>query len=310
MQPRFVGRLGVADAVTVANAALGFLAVVAASFEPGLAARLVLLAAIADGLDGVVARALGSTPAGEYLDSLADVASFGVAPAVIVFAVARQHWGLTELSVTTVAAFCVPALFVAMAVVRLGLYTAYEVGNDHTVGVPTTLGATVLAASVLAGVGDPVLLLGATAAFAYLMVTRVTYPDLYVRDALTMGALQALAVLVPTAFDRAFPRLLLVAALAYLVLGPRFYWRDVDESEEDDAEDVSGPMAANEGVSRQVATNENAPEQTVANEDPSDQEVTDDATEWTTAGRDASRPSTDGVAGNDATNREMEGKRS
>ena len=55
MQPRFVGRLGVADAVTATNAALGFLATAAAVVDPGLAARLVLLAAIADGLDGVVA---------------------------------------------------------------------------------------------------------------------------------------------------------------------------------------------------------------------------------------------------------------
>lgn len=233
MEPRFVGRLGVADAVTVANAALGFLAAVAATVDPGLAARLVLLAAIADGLDGVVARKLGSTPAGEYLDSLADVASFGVAPAVLVFAVARQHWGLADPSLATVAAFCVPALFVAMAVVRLGLYTAYEVGNEHTVGVPTTLSATLLSAAVLAGVADPAVLLGATAVFAYLMVTSVTYPDLYARDALAMGGVQALAVLAPTAFGRAFPRLLLGAALAYFLLGPRYYWREVEAHEAD-----------------------------------------------------------------------------
>jgi CDP-diacylglycerol--serine O-phosphatidyltransferase len=231
MQPRFVGRLGVADAVTVSNAALGFLAAVAATVEPKLAAQLVLLAAIADGLDGVVARKFGSTPSGEYLDSLADVASFGVAPAVLVFAVARQHWELTDLSVATVATFSVPALFVAMAVVRLGLYTAYEVGNEHTVGVPTTLAATLLAAAVLAGVAAPAVLLGATALLAYLMVTSVTYPDLHARDALAMGGVQALAVLAPTAFSRAIPRILLVAALAYFLLGPRCYWRDVESSD-------------------------------------------------------------------------------
>jgi CDP-diacylglycerol--serine O-phosphatidyltransferase len=228
MQPRFVGRLGVADAVTVANAAIGFLAAVAATVEPELAAQLVLLAAIADGLDGVIATKLGSTPAGEYLDSLADVASFGVAPAVLVFVVARGRWELTEPSAMAIAVFCVPALFVAMAVVRLGLYTAYDVGNGHTEGVPSTLAATVLAAAVLAGVEDAAVLLAATGLFAYLMVTRVTYPDLYARDALAMGGVQALAILAPIAFGRAFPKLLLAAALAYLLLGPRFYWRDAD----------------------------------------------------------------------------------
>lgn len=236
MEPRFVGRLGVADAVTVANAALGFVAVAVATIEPRVAARLILLAAIADGLDGVVARTLGSTPAGEYLDSLADVASFGVAPALLVFAVARQQWSLTSSSVAPIAVLGVPALFVAMGVVRLGLYTTYETGNDHTVGVPTTLSGTILAATVLADVGGPAVLLVVTALFAYLMVTNVNYPDLYARDALTMGGLQALAVLVPTAFGGAFPLLLLGAALAYLFFAPRYYWRDVGdhETESDD----------------------------------------------------------------------------
>ncbi|PSQ49107.1 CDP-diacylglycerol--serine O-phosphatidyltransferase [Halobacteriales archaeon SW_6_65_15] len=253
---RAVARGGVADAVTVANAALGFLAAVAATVEPELAARLVLLAAIADGLDGVVARKFGSTPAGEYLDSLADVASFGVAPAVLVFAVARRQWSLAEPSIATVAAFCVPALFVAMAVVRLALYTAYEVGNAHTVGVPTTLSATVLAAAVLAGVAEPAVLLGATGLFAYLMVTSVTYPDLYARDALAMGGVQALAVLAPTAFGRAFPVLLLGAALAYLLLGPRFYWREVEAHEADgEPPDADGSAVEDaEAVSEVEAT--------------------------------------------------------
>ncbi len=233
MQPRFVGRLGLADAVTATNAALGFLAVVAATVDPELAARLVLLAAIADGLDGVVARKFGSTPAGEHLDSLADVASFGVAPAVLAFVLARQQWGLAEPSAAAAATFAIPALYVAMAVVRLALYTAYDVGNDHTEGVQTTLAATLIAAAVLAGVTDAAVVLGATGAFAYLMVTGVTYPDLFARDALVMGGLQALAVAAPLALGRAFPTALLAAALAYLLLAPRFYWREVHESPAD-----------------------------------------------------------------------------
>jgi len=92
MQPRFVGRLGAADAVTVANAALGFLATAAALIDVTLAARLILVGAITDALDGIVARRRGSTPAGVYLDSLADVASFGVAPAVLVVAVVFEQW--------------------------------------------------------------------------------------------------------------------------------------------------------------------------------------------------------------------------
>jgi archaetidylserine synthase len=223
MGPRFVGRVGLADAVTTANAALGFVAVVAVTVDVGLAARVVLLAAIADGLDGLVAREFGSTPVGEHLDSLADVASFSVAPAFIAVVVARDAWGAE--STAGIAAVALGALFVAAGVVRLGLYTAYDTGNDHTEGVQTTLAATLLAAGVLAGLDAPALVVGALGVLTLLMVSTVEYPDLLPRDALAMGAVQAAAVLAPTQFSRVFPKALLAWAVAYLLFSPRFYWR-------------------------------------------------------------------------------------
>jgi archaetidylserine synthase len=229
MQPqsRFVARLGLADAVTATNAALGFLAAAVAPFSPSLAARLILLAAVADGLDGVLAEYTGSTPVGEFLDSLADVASFGVAPALFVFGVARIEWNLSfgDPTIELALALFVPALFVVMGVVRLGLYTAYDIGRETTEGAQTTLAATVLAVGYLAGVRTPMVLLVATAVFIGLMVAPITYPDLRARDALVMGVVQGGAILAPERLFRVFPRLLCVCALAYLVLGPRFYPR-------------------------------------------------------------------------------------
>lgn len=231
MRPRFVGRLGLADAITVANAVIGFLAIVAALSNPRLAARLILLGAIADGLDGVVARARGSTPAGEHLDSLSDVATFGVAPGLVVVALVLEGWGLdaTVPSHELVVAVGVPAVFLAMVVVRLGLYMAYDATDHYTKGVQSTLAATIIAAAVLTGVVTPVIALGLMAILSYLMVIDVRYPDLLGRDALIMGTVQALAVLFPTAIGRAFPYALFTLALVYLVFAPRFYWRQTTE---------------------------------------------------------------------------------
>jgi len=233
MQPRFVGRLSLADAVTVSNAALGFLAVVAAPTNAELAARLVLLAAVADGLDGVLARHVGSSAAGPYLDSLADVASFAVAPAALVVAVVREAWGGGFDEVRVVVALLGAALFVAMAVVRLGLYTAHDAKEDTTEGVPTTLASVVLGGVVLVGVTGPVALVVLVYVLAGLMVSTITYPDLHAQDALVMGVVQALAVLLTGSvgrhlfgdLGRGFAFGLLFLALAYLFLGPMFYWR-------------------------------------------------------------------------------------
>ena len=237
MKPRFVGCLGLADAVTVTNAAVGFLAAAVALVDVELAARLILLGAIADGLDGIVARYHGSTPAGQYLDSLADVASFGVAPAVLVVAVVIERWlpaGTLTAGVVdplVVAGFLVPAVFVAMAVTRLGMYTAYDSGTGETEGVQTTLAATILAAAVLAGYTEPWLLVTLSGLLAVLMVSTVTYPDLHAQDAMVMAVVQTLAIVLSGYYGRVFAFALLFLALAYLTLAPRFYWRDGLDSE-------------------------------------------------------------------------------
>jgi CDP-diacylglycerol--serine O-phosphatidyltransferase len=222
MKPRFVGRLSLADVVTVSNAAVGFLAAATATFDVGLAARLILLAAVADGLDGVIARRYGSSAAGEYLDSLADVASFGVAPALLVSVVVEQAWAGVPM---LVGAYALPAVFVSMAVVRLGLYTAYDSHAAETEGVPSTLAATVVAAATLAGVIGPALVVAVTAILAVLMTLTITYPDLHAQDALVMGAVQVFAIALPGWYGEGFAFALLFLSLAYLFLGPWFYWR-------------------------------------------------------------------------------------
>ncbi|GAB7017960.1 protein sorting system archaetidylserine synthase [Halostagnicola sp. A-GB9-2] len=245
MLPRFVGRLGVADAVTIANAALGFIAVVVAFVDIDVAARLILFAAIADGLDGILARRYGGTEAGPYLDSLADVASFGVAPAVLAFVVVTDGLGIGFDAITSelllVIGIC--ALFVAMAVARLGMYTAYDTTASHTEGIQTTLAATIIGAAILARgpATEPWLILGVTGAFCYLMVSRIRYPDLLVRDTLIMGIVHVLAILVPSFAGRTFPYALLTLGIAYMTLSPWFYWREdtqSDASEPGDAENT------------------------------------------------------------------------
>ncbi len=228
MRPRFVGRLGVADWVTIANAALGFVAVVVAFVDIELAARLILLAAVADGLDGILARRYGGTAAGPYLDSLADVASFAVAPAVLAFVVVSDGLAIGFETVTPdlLLVTGVSALFVAMAVARLGLYTAYDTNAEYTEGIQTTLAATILGAAILADVAGPWLVLAVTGAFCFLMVSPIRYPDLLARDAAIMGVVHVLAIITPAFADGSFPFALLILGLAYLTLSPWFYWRE------------------------------------------------------------------------------------
>lgn len=226
MSLRVRERLGLADVMTLLNATLGVVAMAAAVVgDPALVARLILLAAVADGLDGIIARTRGGTEVGPYLDSIADVVSFGTAPALFVFAVARDTWmPLADQPARLAVAVAVPALFVVLSLVRTGLYTVYVGEDEDRPGIQNTLASSILAAGYLAGVTAVPVVLGATVVLSLLMVAPMPYPKLAARDALVMGIVQMGAIARPAVFQRIFPRVLLVAAMAYMVLAPWAYW--------------------------------------------------------------------------------------
>ena len=94
------------------------------------AALLIIFALFFDGIDGRVARLTKTQSAiGVQLDSLADVISFGVAPAVLVY-----HWSLSELGT---AGMFVGFIFVAAGAIRLARFNVMATSDD---GQPDTPG--------------------------------------------------------------------------------------------------------------------------------------------------------------------------
>src|SRR5262245_11972046 len=79
--------------ITTANLAFGFFAIVQSfAGRHALAALGIVLAALADAIDGRVARMAGSSSRfGVEFDSIADTVSFGVAPAMLAFAAGNLH---------------------------------------------------------------------------------------------------------------------------------------------------------------------------------------------------------------------------
>jgi CDP-diacylglycerol--serine O-phosphatidyltransferase len=191
-----------------------------------MAARIVLLAAIADGLDGILARRYGGSPYGSYFDGLSDALSFGVAPAVIVWMAS----GSGAPDATTLLLGGALGLYLAMALTRLAVYTAEDASVSYTTGVPTTLAATLIVLAVIGGLTHPLDFVGVGGVLALLMVSEIRYPDLRVRDALGMGVLQAGVVIAPTAFGLALPVLLAGCATAYLLFAPYAYRKGRPES--------------------------------------------------------------------------------
>lgn len=125
------------NSITCLNLLSGALAVIYCLHEGRLdvAGWLIVLAAVFDFFDGMVARLLGvSSPIGKDLDSLADVLSFGLAPAVImVHALWQVGVGFYE--------GLVPLLIAAFAALRLAKFNNDTRQSTSFIGLPVPANA-------------------------------------------------------------------------------------------------------------------------------------------------------------------------
>jgi len=188
------------------------------------AAVLIIAAAVLDALDGRVARWTHSTSEfGEEYDSLADLVSFGVAPAVL-----AHSWGLADFqSLGWMASF----LFVVCGSMRLARFNIQTkvVDKRYFVGLPIPAAAGTIAALVLATPERLVDrrwmagLLVLTVLLSYLMISTIRYRSF--KDQVDLRRRKPIWILpvIAAAFAliRLWPELLLLAvALAFALSGP------------------------------------------------------------------------------------------
>ena len=237
--------------ITLANLFCGFLAIsyaadamLIAAGDPSAAAEriaragfLVMLAMIFDALDGRVARITGQVSEfGGNLDSLADIVTFGVAPAFMTKALSEQILHLSNHRLTL--AFCV--FYVICAALRLARYGVEEdqeeTGHQTFLGLPTPGAAGVVAGMavlysrfsdweasrlVIASLPFVVPLLG------LLMISRVPYSHVmnrYLRGSKPMKYIVLFAgIVVVAVVMRSVEVVLAGLAIFYALTGPLGY---------------------------------------------------------------------------------------
>ncbi|HOC70659.1 MAG TPA: CDP-diacylglycerol--serine O-phosphatidyltransferase [Candidatus Hydrogenedentes bacterium] len=186
-----------ASVMTTMNLYMGTSSILASiGLEYQWAATCILLAIVFDMLDGYVARLTHSeSDFGKELDSLCDMVSFGVAPAVLVFVAylpADAHLPLSPRteSILGMSGSYMAIVYVICAALRLARFNVYHAGrHDSFIGLPSPGAAGALASFMLFLIYFEAPLdrhalgawayvaLGPTAVFlALLMVSPVRYP--------------------------------------------------------------------------------------------------------------------------------------
>ena len=145
------------------------------------AAWLIIIAALFDALDGIVARLTkSSSKLGVQLDSLSDVISFGVAPAFLIYS--------TYLNNFDTAGIIISALFMIAGGFRLARFNVQLAGFDKTFfyGLPIPLAAITISSLILtffnpitgypeniAKIIIPLILI-----LSFMMISRIKYSSL------------------------------------------------------------------------------------------------------------------------------------
>ena len=127
----------------------------------------IFIAALLDRYDGKVARALGQvSELGKQLDSMSDIISFGVAPALLMYEVVLVDFGFVGMMMAV--------LFIVCGAMRLARFNISE-ANGYFTGLPITAAGTFLTLTYFAAYTfHPAFYLFLFPILAFLMISTFT----------------------------------------------------------------------------------------------------------------------------------------
>lgn len=155
------------------------------------AAVFIVAGALFDGFDGRLARALNvSSEFGKQLDSLSDLVTFGVAPAILAYVTSLSflpaYWGAVAV---------LP--FTLMGALRLARFNVLDDSSGFFVGVPITLAGGFLALTLLyAEYLSEWVVLAVLLTLSFLMISTFRFPDFKAMGIKRSHALATFSVLV------------------------------------------------------------------------------------------------------------------
>lgn len=187
------------------------------------AAVFIIMGMLFDGFDGRLARLLKvSSEFGKQLDSLSDLVTFGVAPAMLAYASSLQHlgrfWGMLAM---------LP--FPLMGALRLARFNIHTSGHGYFVGVPITLAGGLLSLFLLSCPNSNIWLVLAILLFlSWLMISTARYPDFKAVGIPKFLVLFAVAVSVGAIIFLRWraSAFFLVPLVIYVLLGVKNYFVD------------------------------------------------------------------------------------
>lgn len=201
-----------ADIATTITILLGFISITLNNtYDPDIAATLILLSVLSDGLDGYLARKFKSADDGEVYDTISDIVAFTVAPSYVVFSYIN---GID--SSISVAISVLSIVYLMSSVIHLRKYLR----NKKTIGCQTTVVAIPICTSII--VGNPILVILCTLLSSGLTLIKTEYPqDIPMETKLTGGILVSISIIPAYINISIIPTILAtIVVMLYIILAP------------------------------------------------------------------------------------------
>ena len=223
MQKSMVKLVSVADVITLLNACFGFLAILMLFLdEVRFAFSFILLALLADGLDGIVARKLGVGKIGDYLEAMADMTSMAIAPMMFVFKTYHESIASDAFFYVLLA---ILILFLICSITRLASFHIMKKDNFFT-GLPASASTIFLIIAAFLEV-KLLYILPFIVLLSFAMISRIRFPKLGTKIDVIATILIFLTIILGSSYYNIAPILLFTALAIYAVVGPLYVNRYV-----------------------------------------------------------------------------------
>ena len=215
--------ISIADLISMINVGFGFLSIFVllsgnslfGEMRFHIAFSFILLALLADGLDGIVARKIRTGPLGEYIESMADMISMGIAPLVFIFcSFQMQIIGDFSLVIVIAGIFL---FYLFCCVIRLASF--YLLKNDgYFIGLPASAATIILVVLVSIHVSLLVIIISVIILSIFLL-SSIPFPKPKKIMNVVAAVLIIVAIIIGDQFNFLFFYLLLFGILLYTIGG-------------------------------------------------------------------------------------------
>ena len=211
--------LSIADIISLINAILGFFSIIFIILnEIHYSFSFILLAIIADGLDGIVARKTRHSEIGDYMEAIADVISLGIAPSIFIF---YEYYFIIvkQIEWLIVLIFAI-SILLSLSVIRLSSFHLIKEKKFFT-GYPVSASTILLLILTYLHLNF-LLIIPLIIVISIALISNIKFPKPNLKISIFTVFFILLTIIVGKNFESIIPLSLLSLIIIYSIFGPIF----------------------------------------------------------------------------------------